>query len=190
DRRHERRGERLPRRGRGPGDLRQRAGGRERRRLRPARQGDGGRRRLPGDRPLAVRERLRALRLAHGRERRARRRAAPAAAERHVIHAEVARAEATLGAARAFLAETVGAAWERAQAAGAIEVRERARLRLAATHATLASARAVDLMYGAGGGTAVYAASPLQRCFRDIHVATQHMMVAPATPEPAGLSLL
>src|SRR5204862_6960322 len=28
----------------------------ERRRLRPARQGDGGRRRLPGDRPLAVRE--------------------------------------------------------------------------------------------------------------------------------------
>jgi len=111
-------------------------------------------------------------------------------AERPVIHAEVARAEATLGAARAFLAETVGAAWERAQAAGAIEVRERARLRLAATHATLASARAVDLMYGAGGGTAVYAASPLQRCFRDIHVATQHMMVAPATLELAGRILL
>src|SRR5438876_2113383 len=95
-------------------------------------------------------------------------------AERPVIQAEVARAEATLGAARAFLAETVGGAWERAQAAGAIEIRERARLRLAATHATLASTCAVDLAYGAGGGTAVYAASPLQRCFRDIHVATQH----------------
>jgi len=111
-------------------------------------------------------------------------------AERPVIQAEVARAEATLGAARAFLAETVGGAWERAQAAGAIEIRERARLRLAATHATLASACAVDLAYGAGGGTAVYAASPLQRCFRDIHVATQHVMVAPATLELAGRILL
>ena len=111
-------------------------------------------------------------------------------AERPVIQAEVARAEATLGAARAFLAETVGGAWERAQAAGAIETRERARLRLAATHATLASACAVDLAYGAGGGTAVYAASPLQRCFRDIHVATQHVMVAPATLELAGRILL
>ena len=111
-------------------------------------------------------------------------------AERPVIQAEVARAEATLGAARAFLAETVGGAWERAQAAGAIDIRERARLRLAATHATLASACAVDLVYGAGGGTAVYAASPLQRCFRDIHVATQHMMVAPATLELAGRILL
>ena len=111
-------------------------------------------------------------------------------AERPVIQAEVARAEATLGAARAFLAETVGGAWERAQTAGAIEIRERARLRLAATHATLASACAVDLVYGAGGGTAVYAASPLQRCFRDIHVATQHVMVAPATLELAGRILL
>ena len=111
-------------------------------------------------------------------------------AERPAIQAEVARAEATLGAARAFLAETVGGAWERAQAAGAIAIRERARLRLAATHATLASACAVDLVYGAGGGTAVYAASPLQRCFRDIHVATQHAMVAPATLELAGRILL
>ncbi|HUE30386.1 MAG TPA: acyl-CoA dehydrogenase family protein [Verrucomicrobiae bacterium] len=111
-------------------------------------------------------------------------------AERPVIQAEVARAEATLGAARAFLFETVGSAWEGAQAAGAIEIRERARLRLAATHATLASAAAVDIAYGAGGGTAVYAASPLQRCFRDIHVATQHVMVAPATLELAGRILL
>ena len=111
-------------------------------------------------------------------------------AERPVIQAEVAEAEATLGAARAFLLETVGVAWDRAREAGAIDLRERARLRLAATHATLASARAVDLMYNAGGGTAVYAASPLQRCFRDIHVATQHMMVAPATLELAGRILL
>src|SRR2546430_11096814 len=78
-------------------------------------------------------------------------------AERPVIQPEVARAEATLGAARAFLAETVGAAWERAQAAGAIEVRERARLRLAATPATLPPARARAPIDGPGGGPGGFA---------------------------------
>jgi alkylation response protein AidB-like acyl-CoA dehydrogenase len=111
-------------------------------------------------------------------------------AERPTVQAQVAEAEAVLGAARAFVFETVGAAWERAQAVGAIDLTERARLRLAATQATLAAVRATDLMYTAGGGTAVYATSPLQRHFRDVHVVTQHIMVAPATLELAGRILL
>jgi hypothetical protein len=45
-------------------------------------------------------------------------------------------------------------------------------------------------MYNAGGGTAIYARSALQRCFRDVHVATQHVMVAPPTLELAGRVLL
>jgi alkylation response protein AidB-like acyl-CoA dehydrogenase len=111
-------------------------------------------------------------------------------AERPVVQAEVAEAEAMLGAARALVFATVGTAWETARAEGAIDIGQRARLRLAATHATISAARAVDRMYNAGGGTAVYAASPLQRCFRDVHVATQHTMVAPATLELAGRILL
>jgi alkylation response protein AidB-like acyl-CoA dehydrogenase len=51
-------------------------------------------------------------------------------------------------------------------------------------------ARVVDRMYDAAGGTAVYRASPLQRCLRDIHVATQHAMVAPSTLELIGSVLL
>src|SRR5438445_2508327 len=47
-------------------------------------------------------------------------------AERPVIQAEVARAEATLGAARAILAETVGGAWQAATGDGRLEVRHRA----------------------------------------------------------------
>jgi alkylation response protein AidB-like acyl-CoA dehydrogenase len=111
-------------------------------------------------------------------------------AERPVVQAEVAQAEATLGGARALVLDAVSAAWEAACATGTIDLRGRARLRLAATHATIAAARAVDLMYNAGGGTAVYATSPLQRHFRDVHVATQHAMVAPATLELVGRVLL
>jgi alkylation response protein AidB-like acyl-CoA dehydrogenase len=111
-------------------------------------------------------------------------------AERATVQAQVAEAEAVLGAARALVLGTVAAAWERATGEGTIDLTERARLRLAATHATLAAVRATDLMYTAGGGTAVYATSPLQRQFRDVHVVTQHIMVAPATLELAGRILL
>ena len=111
-------------------------------------------------------------------------------AERSTVQAQLAEAEATLGAARALLRETVEEAWGAARALNTIDVALRARLRLAATHATAASARVVDAGYTAGGGTAVYADSPLQRAFRDVHVVTQHMMVAPATWELCGRLLL
>jgi alkylation response protein AidB-like acyl-CoA dehydrogenase len=111
-------------------------------------------------------------------------------AERAAVQAAVAEAEATLRAARAFLYDAVGEAWTAAQGAGEIAVGHRIGLRLAATYATTSAARVVDLMYNAGGGSVIYAASPLQRHFRDIHVVTQHMMVAPATYELAGRLLL
>ncbi len=59
-------------------------------------------------------------------------------------------------------------------------------MRQATTSTTRACAQAVDLMYELGGGTSVYRRSPLQRIFRDIHVATQHMMVSDATLELTG----
>ena len=111
-------------------------------------------------------------------------------AERAVVQAEVAEAEALVAAARAHLDAAIDRAWESAAARGAIPVDERARLRLAATHATASAARATDLVYGAGGGSAIYASSPLQRCVRDGPDATQHMMVARPTYELAGRVLL
>jgi alkylation response protein AidB-like acyl-CoA dehydrogenase len=53
-----------------------------------------------------------------------------------------------------------------------------------------AAARAADAAYGLAGGSAIYASSPLERRFRDIHTATQHMMVGPTTWELAGRVLL
>jgi alkylation response protein AidB-like acyl-CoA dehydrogenase len=107
-----------------------------------------------------------------------------------MVQTQVSEAEALLRSGRAFLLEAVGDAWRAARADGVIGATERAAVRLAATHATRSAARAVDLMYDAGGGTSVYRTSVLQRCFRDVHVATQHMMVAPATFELTGRVLL
>jgi alkylation response protein AidB-like acyl-CoA dehydrogenase len=110
-------------------------------------------------------------------------------AERPAVQADFARAEAGLGAARSHLLEVVDGAYTSA-AHGEVPVSLRAKVRLAATHATLSAAKTVDRMYQAAGSTAVYSASPLQRYFRDVHVVTQHMAVAPATLELAGRTLL
>jgi indole-3-acetate monooxygenase len=111
-------------------------------------------------------------------------------AERQTVQAHVAQAAASVAAARALVVETVDRAWTTARSEGRVPVEDRTRLRMAATHATRSAAAAVDLMYDAGGGTSIYETSPLQRRFRDVHAATQHAMVAPATWELTGRLLL
>ncbi len=90
----------------------------------------------------------------------------------------VAQAEAILGGARAFLFSEVAKVWEAVLRGDRPDASQKARLRLAAAQAATESAKAVDLCYNAGGGSSVFASNPLQRCFRDIHTATQHMMLS------------
>lgn len=111
-------------------------------------------------------------------------------AERATVQAEVARAEAALRAARGLVLDEAGAAWLAAERGGEMPERHRLGLRLAASHATGVAAEVVTAMYHGGGGTSIYDESPLQRRFRDVHVATQHMMVAPPTWELTGRLLL
>ncbi|NJN52712.1 MAG: flavin-dependent monooxygenase [Gammaproteobacteria bacterium] len=99
---------------------------------------------------------------------------------------EVAQAEATLRSARAFFYDSLGQAWEKALAGKPVPVDERRDLRLATTHAVQSAVKVVDAMYTLAGGAAVYQSSRLQRHFRDVHVATQHIMVAPSTLETVG----
>ncbi len=103
---------------------------------------------------------------------------------------DVAEAEALLSSARAYFRDSIAKAWDEARRGESLSVEARRDLRLSATHAARSSVRAVDLMYHLGGGTSVYRSSPLQRIFRDVHVASQHMMVAPTTMELAGRLLL
>src|SRR4051794_20949151 len=112
-------------------------------------------------------------------------------AERPVVQAELAGAEARLGAARALLDEAVASAWDAATSSGEVPLERRAALRLAATHAATTGADVSTSAYKLGGGSSVYESkSPLPRRFRDAHTATQHMLVAPATNELAGRLIL
>lgn len=111
-------------------------------------------------------------------------------AERDSTRSHVARAEANLRSARALVDQAIGEAWETAQAGDRIGVGEKARLRLAATHAMESSREVIDSMYEIGGSSAIYNSSPLQRRLRDVHVATQHVLVSGPTWEMLGRHLL
>jgi indole-3-acetate monooxygenase len=100
--------------------------------------------------------------------------------------AELARAEGVLRSARAFLHDELAQAWERACAGDPIDIPTRTRIRLACAHAAASATTATDAAYTMGGGTSVYETSPLQRCLRDVHVTTQHIMVAPRMNETLG----
>lgn len=102
----------------------------------------------------------------------------------------VAEAEAQLRAARAFFYEAIEDCWQEATSAGTSSLERRRDLRLATTHAVRSSVAVVDAMYNLGGGSSVYRSSPLQRMFRDVHTASQHMMVGPSTLELTGRLLL
>jgi len=111
-------------------------------------------------------------------------------AERATTQSQIARADAALRAARSYLHEAIGEAWEEAVARGEVSTERRATVRMASTNSATAAAAAVDAAYDLGGGTSIYETSPLQRRFRDMHAATQHMLVAPATWELTGRLLL
>lgn len=103
--------------------------------------------------------------------------------DRPAVQEAIARAETMVAAARSYLLAL-------AQPGPSVSIEDRARLRMAATFAVSMAREAVDLMYTAAGGSSIYARSPLQRHFRDLHAATQHMMVAQPTWELSARVLL
>ena len=69
-------------------------------------------------------------------------------------------------------------------------MQQRQKLRAANVHAVNTAVDVIDKMYTLVGGTSVFETSCLQQHFRDVHVATQHMMVGEPEMELAGRVLL
>jgi indole-3-acetate monooxygenase len=110
--------------------------------------------------------------------------------DRPLVQANLAQAEGLVQAARAFMWQTTAEVWDLVCSDRPVTSRHRALLRLGMTVAVQSAAQAVDLMWAAAGSSPVYTSSPLERCFRDIHVATQHAAVGLFSLEAIGSALI
>jgi alkylation response protein AidB-like acyl-CoA dehydrogenase len=106
--------------------------------------------------------------------------------ERPAVQADLAKGEACVRSARAFMDEVVAEVWQSVINGHPVSTEQRAWLRLAAVDGVQRCIEAVDLMYNAGGGSAIYESSPLERCFRDVHMIPAHVVVQPNVYEVAG----
>jgi len=91
----------------------------------------------------------------------------------------VGRAEALLGAAQAYRTAVSTDVWETVAARHPATLEQQARCRLAASYAVDSAMQAMDLMWRAGGTTAIERDHRLARCWRDVHVVGQHANVLP-----------
>jgi alkylation response protein AidB-like acyl-CoA dehydrogenase len=107
-----------------------------------------------------------------------------------LMQANLAQAEGLVQAARAFMWQITAEVWDLLCNDRPVTPRHRALLRLGMTVAVQSAAQAVDLMWAAAGSSPVYTSSPLERCFRDIHVATQHAAVGLFSLETIGSALI
>ena len=107
-------------------------------------------------------------------------------AERPSAQDDVARAEATVRSATAFLHDAMGDVWESATNGDELSDDQRRMIRLANTDATQRCADTVNRLYRSAGGEAVYERCVLEKLMRDVNVATQHAMTAERTYELVG----
>lgn len=102
------------------------------------------------------------------------------------VQSSIARAEARLGSARAYTLDVLAELWDCLQRGDLPDEPLVGRFRLSIVHCFESCAEAVDLMYRAAGGTAVYAKCPLDRHFRDIHTMLGHTVVWPGVYQGVG----
>jgi indole-3-acetate monooxygenase len=99
--------------------------------------------------------------------------------DRELMQSTVGRAEAIVGAARAFLREAM------TELLAAIDhdhdclMRARARLRIACAYAAEGSASAVQMLTTEAGAGAIFESSALERAGRDINAAVKHVAMSP-----------
>jgi len=111
-------------------------------------------------------------------------------ADNAVVQADVARAEARLGSARAYLIETLTTIYAQANDVAPIDVADRARVRLACANAIHGAVEVADFAYKGAGVDAIFPGSPFERRFRDMHTLSQQIQARTAHFEQVGRILL
>jgi indole-3-acetate monooxygenase len=110
--------------------------------------------------------------------------------DNNVIQAQVAKSEARVGAARAFLLRSLAEIWQEAGRAGRLSPEHNTTIRLASTWAIHQARDAVDTLYHAAGASAIFEDNPFERRFRDIHTVVQQYQGRQSHFETVGQILL
>jgi alkylation response protein AidB-like acyl-CoA dehydrogenase len=95
--------------------------------------------------------------------------------DNNVIQSEVAKAEARLRSARAFLYRSLEEITGEVERSGQITLEQQMTIRLASTFAIHQSMSVVDMAYHAAGSTAIFEENPFERRFRDVHTVSQQV---------------
>ncbi len=112
-------------------------------------------------------------------------------ADQASVRALVAQSEAVLGAAKAYLLDVLAELYAAADEHGVMGIPDRARVRLATTHAIVGSVGVADRIHKAAGVSAIFSGSgPFERRFRDIHTLSQQIQSRDAHFEAVGQVML
>ena len=115
---------------------------------------------------------------------------APPPADRAHVQIEIAKAEAHLRSARAFLYDTTDEAYDTLVAGGELDIKMRTLLRLSATHAAHVSASVAHAAYAMCGTAGIFTKHPLAQALQDALVVPQHAFLSAGTWQSAGQSML
>jgi alkylation response protein AidB-like acyl-CoA dehydrogenase len=107
-------------------------------------------------------------------------------ADSPVVQSDVARREASLGSARAWLVEIMKDTWATADDVAPIDLNARLRVRLGCAHAIQTAVEVADYVYKAAGTSAIFPGTPFERRFRDIHTLSQQIQSREAHFEAVG----
>ncbi len=106
------------------------------------------------------------------------------------IQIALAEASAIVGASRAYTFSLLERLWGTLESGAALSDSERVEWRIANAFVHDSCARAIELLQHAAGSKSVYLPSDLDRCFRDIHTARQHGIVAGRVYDQGGRAML
>lgn len=107
-------------------------------------------------------------------------------ADNPVVQGQVARNEAALGSARAYLVDILKDCWDAADDIEPLSSADRARVRLGCSQAILVAQEVADRVYKAAGTSAIFLGTPFERRFRDIHTLSQQIQSREAHFEAVG----
>jgi len=110
--------------------------------------------------------------------------------ENNAVQGLIGRTEARLRAARAYLYATANEVWRDLERGDPVTEAHRIALRIAATWTIHQSTSVVDVAYHMAGATAVFAANPFERRFRDMHTIAQQIQARDTHYEDAGRAIL